>query len=237
MDHGDPRHDDERGPVGGGKAAARPETCPGRGRRHHRVGDVSSGSPHVLEVPQVPPPARAVLRDGRVSELPRHGRRRARRPLMRDAGSGRDSRAPGGGLAVGRARCPLGARPAPCPVAGRVLLQDVHPASLGVGDRGPRDQAVGRSGPPAARPGRGRHVAASPLRRAGGGRGRVGTGGRRVGRRPGGTHGPVRRGRGAGSAGGDRRPRPARGDRRVRGPDGGARVIGRGSCRSTRSAW
>ena len=97
-----------------------------------------------------------VLRDGRVSELPRHGRRRARRPLVRDSGPRRDARAPGavgGRRSSGTCSRSSTALHVLLPV-GFYYKTFIRPRWLwAVADRAIR-RAVGL-GPPAARPGRG----------------------------------------------------------------------------------
>ena len=227
VDHGHPGHDHERGPLGGRDAPARTGSDPRRGWGHDRVGDVSIRDPDLLAIAQVPPTAGPLLRHGGVSELLAHGRRGARHPRLRDARRGRHARASGAGVALDRARRPVDPRPPARAVAGRLLLQDVHPPAVAVVGGGPDHPAVGRVGPLAGWSGRVARGPASPLRRARH-RGRVvGPGGRRIGGRRRRARGALRRGRGGGSPGGDRRPRPARGDRRLRRTDGGARLAGR----------
>jgi hypothetical protein len=227
LDHGDPRHDDPRGPLGEWEPAARPEADPGRGRRHDRVGAVPGRHPDVLEVRQAPPSAGPLLRDGRLPELPRHRRRSARRPLVCDARPRRDAGAPWRRLAVGRARRPVAARPAARAVARRVLLQDVHPAAMDVEGRRPVGPADGRARTPSGGSDRAEHVAASPLRRARGRSGRGGARRRRGGGRARRARRALRRGRRDGPTGRGGALGPSRRDRRVRRTDGLARVFTR----------
>ena len=68
---------------------------PAAAGRHGRLGPLPQRRPHVLALLQVPPPARPVLRVGRLPELPGDRRRRGRRARVRVRGEGRaDGRAP-----------------------------------------------------------------------------------------------------------------------------------------------
>ena len=130
---GAPRRADR--PLGAGDVRLARRAGDGPRRRHDRLGALRRRRPRLLALVQVPPPARPSVLRRPVPQLPRPGRRRARRARVHDAGRAGHAGRPDQRLAVARAPTPCTRVGRATPVvrdAGRLLLQDVHPAALGV---------------------------------------------------------------------------------------------------------
>ena len=204
-------------------------TVPVERGRHRRLRAVPRRRSHVLALAEVPPAARPVLRDRRVPELPRHGRRRSGRARRASPGARAACGSSARGWPVGRAR-PAARRRLAAPAAcrsGFYYKTFIRPRfAWRMAERVIRRATGSGRCPRTRRPTRGR-LEARPLRRARGRRRHRRSVGRARGRGGRRTRAAVRRVR-------DRRPRRTGSDARRDPGARGARPVDPGRSRSSK---